>query len=165
MSLWRGPPAGDNPWGATTLEWQAPQSSADRGTTAFAEAMAVKEVPRYMYERRPDTNTTSIRLGTWLFLASEAMFFGSLFSAYVLLRAGGSPSHVVAACLHVLARWCIWCMPLGASWSPRGCDGIVEATRHTTRRAAVCAPAILVVHDPHRSSDSRGLPPRLSDRD
>jgi heme/copper-type cytochrome/quinol oxidase subunit 3 len=27
-------------------------------------------------------------LGMWLFLASEAMFFGSLFSAYVMLRAG-----------------------------------------------------------------------------
>jgi cytochrome c oxidase subunit 1 len=22
MSLWRGAPAGDNPWDATTLEWQ-----------------------------------------------------------------------------------------------------------------------------------------------
>ena len=93
ISLRRGTPAGENPWGASTLEWQAPQTSAGRGT----------EVPRYMYERRPDTNTTSIRVGTWLFLASEAMLFASLFSAYVLLRAGGSPSHVVAACLHVLA--------------------------------------------------------------
>ena len=42
----------------------------------------------WTYERRPDTRTTSVRLGVWLFLASEAMFFGSLFSAYVLLRTG-----------------------------------------------------------------------------
>jgi cytochrome c oxidase subunit 1 len=37
---------------------------------------------------RADTGTTSGRLGMWLFLASEAMFFASLFSGYVMLRAG-----------------------------------------------------------------------------
>jgi len=39
-------------------------------------------------EKRPDTRTTNVRVGIWLFLASETMFFGSLFSAYVLLRTG-----------------------------------------------------------------------------
>ena len=39
---------------------------------------------------RADTGTTSARLGMWLFLASEAMLFGSLFSGYVMLRAGSS---------------------------------------------------------------------------
>lgn len=42
----------------------------------------------WTYEPRPETGTTNIRLGIWLFLASEAMFFGSLFSGYFLLRAG-----------------------------------------------------------------------------
>jgi len=42
----------------------------------------------WTYEARPDTKTTTVRLGIWLFLASEAMLFGSLFSAYVLLRTG-----------------------------------------------------------------------------
>ncbi len=37
---------------------------------------------------RPDTGLTSPKLGIWLFLASEVMLFGSLFSAYVLLRTG-----------------------------------------------------------------------------
>ena len=41
-------------------------------------------------EPRPDSRTTNVRLGIWLFLASEAMFFASLFSAYVLLRTGAS---------------------------------------------------------------------------
>ena len=31
-----------------------------------------------------------MRVGLWLFLASEAMFFGSLFSGYVMLRAGAT---------------------------------------------------------------------------
>jgi len=37
---------------------------------------------------RPDTGTSAAKLGMWLFLASETMFFASLFSGYVMLRAG-----------------------------------------------------------------------------
>jgi heme/copper-type cytochrome/quinol oxidase subunit 3 len=37
---------------------------------------------------RPDTGLTNPKLGIWLFLASEVMLFGSLFSAYALLRTG-----------------------------------------------------------------------------
>jgi cytochrome c oxidase subunit 3 len=37
---------------------------------------------------RPDTGVSSQKLGMWLFLASEVMLFGSLFSAYALLRSG-----------------------------------------------------------------------------
>ena len=42
----------------------------------------------YTTEIRPDTGLTSPKLGIWLFLASEVMLFGSLFSAYALLRTG-----------------------------------------------------------------------------
>ena len=42
----------------------------------------------YTTVARPDTGLTSPKLGIWLFLASEVMLFGSLFSAYVLLRTG-----------------------------------------------------------------------------
>ena len=46
-------------------------------------------VPAAIESRTPQaTGTTSARLGMWLFLASEAMLFASLFSAYVMLRAG-----------------------------------------------------------------------------
>lgn len=45
------------------------------------------EIP-YAIEVRPDTGTYNARLAMWLFLASEAMLFGALFSAYVLLRTG-----------------------------------------------------------------------------
>lgn len=44
----------------------------------------------WTYEPRPDTRTTNVRLGAWLFLASEAMLFASLLSAYVLLRGGAT---------------------------------------------------------------------------
>jgi len=39
-------------------------------------------------EVRPDTGLTNPKLGIWLFLASEVMLFGSLFSSYALLRMG-----------------------------------------------------------------------------
>jgi heme/copper-type cytochrome/quinol oxidase subunit 3 len=45
------------------------------------------EIP-YTTTVRPDTGLTNPKLGIWLFLASEVMLFGSLFSAYTLLRSG-----------------------------------------------------------------------------
>jgi cytochrome c oxidase subunit III len=37
---------------------------------------------------RPDTGLFNAKLGIWLFLASEVMLFGALFSSYILLRVG-----------------------------------------------------------------------------
>jgi cytochrome c oxidase subunit 3 len=42
----------------------------------------------YTVEARPDTGLYNAKLGIWLFLASEVMLFGGLFSAYILLRVG-----------------------------------------------------------------------------
>ncbi len=39
-------------------------------------------------EARPDTGLFNAKLGIWLFLASEVMLFGALFSSLVLLRTG-----------------------------------------------------------------------------
>ena len=47
------------------------------------------EIP-YTTTPRPDTGVTNPTLGMWLFLSSEAMLFGSLFSAYALLRSGAA---------------------------------------------------------------------------
>ena len=40
----------------------------------------------YTIDRRADTQVTNVTLGIWLFLASEVMLFGALFSSYALLR-------------------------------------------------------------------------------
>ena len=45
------------------------------------------EIP-YNVEERQDTGMYNAKLGIWLFLASEVMLFGGLFSAYVFLRMG-----------------------------------------------------------------------------
>jgi cytochrome c oxidase subunit III len=42
----------------------------------------------YVVEARPDTGLYNAKVGIWLFLASEVMLFGALFSSYILLRVG-----------------------------------------------------------------------------
>jgi cytochrome c oxidase subunit 3 len=45
------------------------------------------EIP-YNVEEREDTGLYNAKLGIWLFLASEIMLFGALFSTYIILRTG-----------------------------------------------------------------------------
>ena len=47
----------------------------------------------YEVQARPDTGLYNAKLGIWLFLASEVMLFGGLFSAYVFLRLGAEPGY------------------------------------------------------------------------
>jgi cytochrome c oxidase subunit III len=42
----------------------------------------------YVVEERPDSGLTNGKFGIWLFLASEVMLFGALFSTYIILRQG-----------------------------------------------------------------------------
>src|SRR5438477_11619006 len=42
---------------------------------------------------RPDTGLWNAKIGIWLFLASEVMLFGGLFSAYIFLRMGAAPGY------------------------------------------------------------------------
>jgi cytochrome c oxidase subunit III len=48
------------------------------------------EIP-YTVEPRQDTGLFNAKVGIWLFLASEVMLFGALFSSYILLRVGAEP--------------------------------------------------------------------------
>lgn len=45
----------------------------------------------YTVQPRRDTGLYNAKLGIWLFLASEVMLFGALFSSYILLRVGADP--------------------------------------------------------------------------
>ena len=47
------------------------------------------EIP-YVVQPRADTGLFNAKVGIWLFLASEVMLFGALFSSYVLLRVGSN---------------------------------------------------------------------------
>src|SRR4026208_1301251 len=48
------------------------------------------EIP-YTVSNRPDTGLWNAKIGIWLFLASEVMLFGGLFSAYIFLRLDAEP--------------------------------------------------------------------------
>lgn len=42
----------------------------------------------YTVDARPDTGLNNVKIGIWLFLASEVMLFGALFAGYIMLRVG-----------------------------------------------------------------------------
>ena len=50
------------------------------------------EIP-YTVEPRADTGLYNAKVGIWLFLASEVMLFGALFSSYILLRVGATAAN------------------------------------------------------------------------
>jgi cytochrome c oxidase subunit 3 len=82
----------------------------------------------YTVERRADTGVSNVTMGMWLFLASEVMLFGALFSSYALLRTSalswphgldvlslpiGSANTVILIAMSVLA-WRAGRRPAGA---------------------------------------------------
>ena len=58
------------------------------------------EIP-YIVDERPDTGFNNATLGIWLFLSSEIMLFGGLFSSYVLLRVGAAHWPAGASILNI----------------------------------------------------------------
>jgi cytochrome c oxidase subunit 3 len=55
----------------------------------------------YTIDRRSDTGVNNVTLGIWLFIASEVMLFGALFSSYAAPDLGAD----LAARLRVLGVW------------------------------------------------------------
>ncbi len=55
----------------------------------------------YNVSARPDTGLYNAKLGIWLFLASEVMLFGGLFSAYIFLRMSSEPGYWPMGLLNV----------------------------------------------------------------
>ena len=60
------------------------------------------EIP-YTSEPRQDTGLFNAKVGIWLFLASEVMLFGALFSSYILLRVGAGAGRLAARVAECLA--------------------------------------------------------------
>ena len=61
----------------------------------------MSDVIPYTVEARPDTGLNNVKIGLWLFLASEVMLFGALFASYILLRVGSLSWPEGAAILNV----------------------------------------------------------------
>jgi cytochrome c oxidase subunit 3 len=71
-----------------------------QGISKYLPFFSDHEVP-YTVAERPDTGLYSAKLGIWLFLASEVMLFGGLFSAYIFLRIGAEPGYWPTGLLNV----------------------------------------------------------------
>ena len=57
------------------------------------------------YEPRSDTGVDSATLGFWLFIASEVMLFGALFSSYALLRVSAADWPAAGTALNQTLGW------------------------------------------------------------
>ena len=70
------------------------------------------EIP-YTLTARPDTGLYNGKLGIWLFLASEVMLFGALFTAYLFERLGADdgtwPQHVLSIPLGLTNTFILIC--------------------------------------------------------
>lgn len=183
----RKPRGVENPWSATTIEWQSasppPHGNfagivvADRGPYEYgvrvgadtdfapqghlvqADGTATELAAiRWRTERRPDTGATNGALGMWLFLASEVMLFGGLFSAYVLLR-GGSAEWPSGAELFGWQGALIGTLLLiAASWAlKRDGSNFAESPRNYTRPLFVSAGLIFVALEMFEWSSARAL--------
>lgn len=86
------------------------------------------EIP-YTTKPRPDTGLYNAKVGIWLFLASEVMLFGALFSSYILLRVGADPS----------LAW-----PALASW-PHHSDGLLNVPMGAINTAVLIVSSVTVV--------------------
>jgi cytochrome c oxidase subunit 3 len=60
----------------------------------------------YTTATRPDTGLYNAKVGIWLFLASEVMLFGALFSSYILLRVGTPEGYWPHGWLNILIGTC-----------------------------------------------------------
>ncbi len=58
------------------------------------------EIP-YTIKAREDSGLYNAKLGIWLFLSSEVMLFGALFSTYIILRIGSVDWPLGSSILHV----------------------------------------------------------------
>jgi len=119
----------------------------------------------YTIERRSDTGVTNVTMGIWLFLASEVMLFGALFSAYALLRVSAVnwPSgRDVLSVTRGAANTAILLVMTGFAWRARSA-GDIAAGRRRLLVASILAMMFLVVKGVEYSSElGRGLVPSVS---
>ena len=118
----------------------------------------------YTVERRADTGVNNVTLGIWLFIASEVMLFGALFSAYALLRLSAPdwPSGMALLSIrHGLASTLVLVVMTVTYWQAR------RAPVTSSRRALIISTLLAVVFLVNKAVEyagefERGLVPSVS---
>ena len=104
--VFRGPyeysvPGADKDFTPQTEVPHARQKPIARARSRCSPATSSTKLPCKFLTKshaRPDTGLYNAKLGIWLFLASEVMLFGGLFSAYIFLRLGADDGYWPQAC-------------------------------------------------------------------
>lgn len=118
----------------------------------------------YTTERRPDTGVTNVALGMWLFIASEVMLFGSMFSAYALLRVAATDWPSGLALLDIefgLANTVVLVAATVVSWQARRAP-LAGARRLLLAGTALAAVFLIVKSIEYSGEIERGLVPSVS---
>lgn len=118
----------------------------------------------YTVHRRPDTGVTNVMMGIWLFLASEVMLFGALFSAYALLRyaAPAWPSgRELLSLAHGTTNTALLIAMSALAWKARGAS--IDRARILLMFSTLCAIVFLGVKAAeYRGEVALGLVPALN---
>lgn len=118
----------------------------------------------YTIEPRPETGVTNVRLGIWLFLASEVMLFGAFFSAYALLRFS-APEWPDALSLldfnYAAVNTLVLVVMTIVSWQARRAP-IASARRLLLVASALALAFLMIKTLEYRGEISRGLVPSVN---
>lgn len=118
----------------------------------------------YTVDRRDDTGVTNVTMGIWLFLASEVMLFGSLFSAYALLRVGAVVWSAAPFSLDVTLALLNTVVLLGATaaaWRART-SSIMKSGRWLLGGVLLAGVFVAVKYVEYRAEIARGMVPAVS---
>jgi cytochrome c oxidase subunit III len=119
----------------------------------------------YTVERRADTGVSNVTMGIWLFLASEVMLFGAMFSAYTLLRVSAPVwpnGREVLSLAFGGTNTVILFVMTGVVWRARSA-GTAAAARRGLAIASVLALAFLAVKGfEYHDEIGRGLLPKTN---
>ena len=118
----------------------------------------------FTFERRPDTGVTNVTLAIWLFLASEAMLFAALFSAYALLRTAAPawPRGSTVLSLSIGAGTTVaMALMLAAVWGVRSAS-VSRARGGLAVSTLFALVSLLLLGAEYGSAIARGLVPSVS---
>jgi heme/copper-type cytochrome/quinol oxidase subunit 3 len=119
----------------------------------------------YTVDRRADTGVSNVTMGIWLFLASEVMLFGGLFSAYALLRVSAPAwpnGRDVLSTTFGATNTVILFVMTGLMWRARSA-ATAAAARRGLQLASLLAVAFLAVKSAEYSDEiGRGLVPKVN---
>jgi heme/copper-type cytochrome/quinol oxidase subunit 3 len=121
-------------------------------------------VTEYTLEARADTGVSNSTLGLWLFLASEVMLFGALFSAYALLRVSAAAWPSGRDVLNVVLGTVNTAVLMAATFNAWRARSLALPRARRALQVATFLAAVFVVNKAieYRSEFAHGMVPAVS---